>query len=99
MLLEFFGNETALTSRFILCFPYCYCTSKFSIIVGTNTCGSCEPGLLRNDQIALLGPNDHPPTGKISKETLRRRNLRNMKKQYGIFDVSFLQFGLIFYHL
>ncbi|CAG9540469.1 unnamed protein product [Cercopithifilaria johnstoni] len=53
---------------------------------GTNTCASCEPGLLRNDQVVMLGSNDHPPAGKISKETLRRRNLRNMKKQYGIFD-------------
>uniref|UniRef100_A0A0R3S1A5 OCRE domain-containing protein n=1 Tax=Elaeophora elaphi TaxID=1147741 RepID=A0A0R3S1A5_9BILA len=57
---------------------------------GTNTCGSCEPGLLRNDQVTMSEPNDHPSTGKVSKETLRRRNLRNIKKQYGIFDVSSL---------
>ncbi|EJW80959.1 hypothetical protein WUBG_08133 [Wuchereria bancrofti] len=53
---------------------------------GTNTCGSCEPGLIKNDHIILPEPDNNFSTGKISKETLRRRNLRNMKKQYGIFD-------------
>ncbi|EFO26165.2 hypothetical protein LOAG_02323 [Loa loa] len=53
---------------------------------GTNTCGACEPGLLKSDQVTIQEPNDYPPAGKVSKETLRRRNLRNMKKQYGIFD-------------
>ncbi|VDM95466.1 unnamed protein product, partial [Onchocerca ochengi] len=54
--------------------------------LGTNTCGSCEPGLLKNDQVTIS--DDNLPAGKISKEAIRRRNLRNMKKQYGIFDVS-----------
>ncbi|VBB28405.1 unnamed protein product [Acanthocheilonema viteae] len=53
---------------------------------GSNTCGSCEPGLVGNDQAITSGYTDNLSVGKVSKETLRRRNLRNMKKQYGIFD-------------
>ncbi|VDN82607.1 unnamed protein product [Brugia pahangi] len=53
---------------------------------GTNTCGSCEPGLIKHDHIILPESDNNSLAGKISKETLRRRNLRNMKKQYGIFD-------------
>ncbi|KAM3716253.1 putative angiogenic factor [Dirofilaria immitis] len=53
---------------------------------GTNTCGSCEPGLLKTDHVIISELDYNPLAGKISKETLRRRNLRSMKKEYGIFD-------------
>ncbi|MCP9260833.1 hypothetical protein DINM_003981 [Dirofilaria immitis] len=47
---------------------------------GTNTCGSCEPGLLKTDHVIISELDYNPLAGKISKETLRRRNLRSMKK-------------------
>ncbi|VDM96711.1 unnamed protein product [Thelazia callipaeda] len=54
---------------------------------GTNTCGTCEPGLLRNTlSTSSVDAHCYHPVRDISKEKLRRINLRNMKKEYGIFD-------------
>lgn len=86
MLLELFRNGAVLTFAFMQSSLTSFVLSQS--FIGTNTCGLCEPGLLKNDQIVISGSNDYLSTGKISKETLRRKNLRNMKKQYGIFDVG-----------
>uniref|UniRef100_A0A915BP47 G-patch domain-containing protein n=2 Tax=Parascaris univalens TaxID=6257 RepID=A0A915BP47_PARUN len=50
---------------------------------GDNTCSGCEPGLLADAHKAV---ENVPTARKMSSETLRRRNVRLLKAQYGLLE-------------
>ncbi|XP_022672225.1 angiogenic factor with G patch and FHA domains 1-like isoform X2 [Varroa jacobsoni] len=57
-----------------------------------DTCGNCEPGLLqRRAELDAPSPNSSANASSLSSEAQRRRNLKGLKKQYGLAEEPYIE--------
>ncbi|OQR79199.1 hypothetical protein BIW11_05908 [Tropilaelaps mercedesae] len=57
-----------------------------------DTCGNCEPGLLqRRAELDAPSPNSSTSISTLSSEAQRRKNLKGMKKQYGLSEEPYIE--------
>ncbi|XP_028967580.1 angiogenic factor with G patch and FHA domains 1 [Galendromus occidentalis] len=54
------------------------------------TCGNCEPGLLQR-RAEEDAPISNPAAKSVNSEAQRRKNLKDLKKQYGLVDDAYAE--------